>query len=76
MIISHFCDLEKTTFTDSLLSAGSVTVVTVKAVSAMLVLTIEGYMLLEYPIFYVLFVCMCASVVFQARFGNEINLIL
>lgn len=50
---------------------GSVTVVTVKAVSAMLVLTIEGSMQLEYPIFYVMFVCMCASVVFQARFLSQ-----
>ncbi|KAK7903860.1 hypothetical protein WMY93_016467 [Mugilogobius chulae] len=37
---------------------GSVTVITVKAVSAMLVLTIEGSMQLEYPIFYVMLVCM------------------
>lgn len=50
---------------------GSVTVVTVKAVSAMLVLTIEGSLQLEYPIFYVMFVCMCTSVVFQARFLSQ-----
>lgn len=50
---------------------GSVTVITVKAVSSMLVLTIEGYMQLEYPIFYVMFVCMCSSVVFQARFLSQ-----
>ncbi|XP_074547333.1 NIPA-like protein 3 [Halichoeres trimaculatus] len=47
---------------------GSVTVITVKAVSGMLVLTIEGNMQLDYPIFSVMFVCMVASVVFQARF--------
>lgn len=50
---------------------GSVTVVAVKAVSAMLVLTIEGSMQLVYPIFYVMFVCMCSSVVFQARFLSQ-----
>ncbi|KAK7905071.1 hypothetical protein WMY93_017678 [Mugilogobius chulae] len=50
---------------------GSVTVITVKAVSAMLVLTIEGSMQLEYPIFYVMLVCMCTSVVFQARFLSQ-----
>ncbi|KAM3594652.1 uncharacterized protein V6R79_011545 [Siganus canaliculatus] len=47
---------------------GSVTVITVKAVSGMLVLTVEGSMQLNYPIFSVMFVCMVASVVFQARF--------
>lgn len=33
----------------------------------MLVLTIKGTMQLNYPIFSVMFVCMVASVVFQAR---------
>lgn len=50
---------------------GSVTVITVKAVSGMLVLTVEGNMQLNYPIFHVLFVCMVASVVFQARFLSQ-----
>ncbi|TMS20893.1 NIPA-like protein 3 [Larimichthys crocea] len=50
---------------------GSVTVITVKAVSGMLVLTIEGTMQLDYPIFSVMFVCMVASVVFQARFLSQ-----
>uniref|UniRef100_A0A672ZUY2 NIPA like domain containing 3 n=1 Tax=Sphaeramia orbicularis TaxID=375764 RepID=A0A672ZUY2_9TELE len=50
---------------------GSVTVITVKAVSGMLVLTIEGSMQLNYPIFSVLFVCMVASAVFQARFLSQ-----
>ncbi|XP_068582603.1 NIPA-like protein 3 [Cebidichthys violaceus] len=50
---------------------GSVTVITVKAVSGMLVLTIEGTMQLDYPIFSVLFVCMVASVVFQAGFLSQ-----
>ena len=49
------------------LCTGSVTVITVKAVSGMLVLTFEGTMQLDYPIFSVMFVCMVASVVFQAR---------
>lgn len=50
---------------------GSVTVITVKAVSGMLVLTFEGTMQLDYPIFYVMFVCMVASVVFQASFLSQ-----
>ncbi|XP_020775274.1 NIPA-like protein 3 [Boleophthalmus pectinirostris] len=50
---------------------GSVTMITVKAVSAMLVLTIEKSMQLEYPIFYVMFVCMCSSVIFQAKFLSQ-----
>lgn len=50
---------------------GSVTGITVKAVSAMLVLTIEGSIQLKNPIFYVMFVCMCATVVFQARFLSQ-----
>uniref|UniRef100_A0A3Q3WLK8 Uncharacterized protein n=1 Tax=Mola mola TaxID=94237 RepID=A0A3Q3WLK8_MOLML len=50
---------------------GSVTVITVKAVSSMLVLTAEGNMQLYYPIFSVMFVCMVASVVFQAKFLSQ-----
>ncbi|XP_071354008.1 NIPA-like protein 3 [Trachinotus anak] len=50
---------------------GSITVITVKAVSGMLVLTAEGSMQLDYPIFSVMFVCMLASVVFQARFLSQ-----
>ncbi|KAL7379918.1 hypothetical protein ABVT39_008453 [Epinephelus coioides] len=50
---------------------GSVTVITVKAVSGMLVLTIEGNMQLDYPIFSAMFVCMVASVIFQARFLSQ-----
>jgi len=45
---------------------GSVTVITVKAVSGMIVLSISGPLQLAYPIFYVMFVCMVATVVFQA----------
>uniref|UniRef100_A0A672J5H4 NIPA like domain containing 3 n=1 Tax=Salarias fasciatus TaxID=181472 RepID=A0A672J5H4_SALFA len=50
---------------------GSLTVITVKAVSSMLVLTIKGNMQLDYPIFSVMFVCMVASVVYQARFLSQ-----
>uniref|UniRef100_A0A096LTS5 NIPA like domain containing 3 n=1 Tax=Poecilia formosa TaxID=48698 RepID=A0A096LTS5_POEFO len=50
---------------------GSVTVITVKAVSGMLLLTLEGAMQLDYPIFSVMFVCMVASVIFQARFLSQ-----
>ncbi|XP_072221029.1 NIPA-like protein 3 [Leuresthes tenuis] len=50
---------------------GSVTVITVKAVSGMLVLTIEGTMQLDNVIFSAMFVCMVASVIFQARFLNQ-----
>ncbi|XP_065144314.2 NIPA-like protein 3 [Paramisgurnus dabryanus] len=47
---------------------GAVTVITVKAVSGMIVLSVIGPLQLSYPIFYVMFVCMVASVVFQASF--------
>ncbi|CAG10448.1 unnamed protein product [Tetraodon nigroviridis] len=50
---------------------GSVTGITVKAVSSMLVLTVKGTMQLNYPIFSVMFVCMVASVAFQARFLSQ-----
>lgn len=47
--------------------AGSVTVITVKAVASMSLLTVEGDMQLDYPIFSIMFVCMVASVVFQGK---------
>uniref|UniRef100_A0A1A8GZ25 NIPA-like domain containing 3 n=1 Tax=Nothobranchius korthausae TaxID=1143690 RepID=A0A1A8GZ25_9TELE len=50
---------------------GSVTVITAKAVAGMLVLTLEGSMQLSDPIFSIMFVCMVASVVFQARFLSQ-----
>ncbi|KAF7201665.1 NIPA-like protein 3 [Nothobranchius furzeri] len=50
---------------------GSVTVITAKAVAGMLVLTLEGSMQLSNPIFSIMFVCMVASVVFQARFLSQ-----
>lgn len=46
--------------------AGSMTVVTVKAVAGMLVLSIQGNLQLDYPIFYVMFVCMVATAIYQA----------
>lgn len=49
----------------------SATVITVKAVSGMLVLTIEGAMQLDYPIFSIMFVSMVASVIFQAKFLSQ-----
>nr|XP_061798869.1 NIPA-like protein 3 [Nerophis lumbriciformis] len=49
----------------------SVTVISVKAVSHMLILTLEGSMQLDYPIFSVMFVCMVSSVIFQASFLSQ-----
>lgn len=42
------------------------TVVTVKAVAGMLILSIQGNLQLDYPIFYVMFVCMVATAIYQA----------
>lgn len=42
------------------------TVVTVKAVAGMLVLSIQGHLQLDSPIFYVMFACMVATAVYQA----------
>ncbi|XP_032719651.1 NIPA-like protein 3 isoform X2 [Lontra canadensis] len=50
---------------------GSMTVVTVKAVAGMLVLSIQGNLQLDYPIFYVMFVCMVATAVYQAAFLSQ-----
>ncbi|KAL7873660.1 hypothetical protein AOLI_G00127310 [Acnodon oligacanthus] len=50
---------------------GSVTVITVKAVSGMVVLSIQGSLQLSYPIFYVMFVCMVATIIFQASFLTQ-----
>lgn len=40
--------------------------ITVKAVSGMTVLSIQGQLQLSFPIFYVMLVCMVATVLFQA----------
>ncbi|XP_064408343.1 NIPA-like protein 3 [Latimeria chalumnae] len=50
---------------------GSLTAVTVKAVSGMIVLSVQGSLQLGYPIFYIMFVCMVASAVFQATFLTQ-----
>ncbi|XP_076834320.1 NIPA-like protein 3 isoform X1 [Brachyhypopomus gauderio] len=50
---------------------GSVTVITVKAVAGMLVLSVQGSLQFTYPIFYVMVVCMVATVVFQASFLTQ-----
>uniref|UniRef100_A0A6I8PJC3 NIPA like domain containing 3 n=1 Tax=Ornithorhynchus anatinus TaxID=9258 RepID=A0A6I8PJC3_ORNAN len=50
---------------------GSMTVVTVKAVAGMLALSIQGNFQLDYPIFYVMLVCMIATAVYQAAFLNQ-----
>ncbi|XP_056651541.1 NIPA-like protein 3 isoform X4 [Monodelphis domestica] len=50
---------------------GSMTVVTVKAVAGMLVLSIQGNLQLDYPIFYVMLVCMVATTVYQAAFLSQ-----
>uniref|UniRef100_A0A668AGK5 NIPA like domain containing 3 n=1 Tax=Myripristis murdjan TaxID=586833 RepID=A0A668AGK5_9TELE len=53
---------------------GSVTVITVKAVSGMLVLSAEGIMQLNYPIFYVMFVLISSffsGAIFYLEFNHE-----
>ncbi|XP_074074217.1 NIPA-like protein 3 isoform X2 [Macrotis lagotis] len=50
---------------------GSMTVVTVKAVAGMLVLSIQGNLQLDYPIFYVMLVCMVATAIYQAAFLSQ-----
>ncbi|XP_019794055.1 NIPA-like protein 3 isoform X8 [Orcinus orca] len=49
----------------------SMTVVTVKAVAGMLVLSIQGNLQLDYPIFYVMLVCMVATAIYQAAFLGQ-----
>ncbi|KAJ8289472.1 hypothetical protein GJAV_G00001680 [Gymnothorax javanicus] len=50
---------------------GSVTMITVKAVSGMVLLSVLGDTQLSYPIFYVMFVSMVTTVVFQATFLSQ-----
>ncbi|KAG9492741.1 hypothetical protein GDO78_000960 [Eleutherodactylus coqui] len=47
---------------------GSTTVITVKALAGMIIVSIQGTMQLGYPIFYIMFVCMVATAVAQASF--------
>lgn len=49
----------------------SLTVISVKAVSGMIAESVNGYMQLTYPIFYVMLVVMVASCAFQIKFLNQ-----
>ncbi|KAE8624152.1 hypothetical protein XENTR_v10005848 [Xenopus tropicalis] len=50
---------------------GSTTVVSVKAVAGMIIVSIQGSMQLGYPIFYVMFVCMVATAIAQASYLSQ-----
>ncbi|XP_063810360.1 NIPA-like protein 3 isoform X1 [Pseudophryne corroboree] len=50
---------------------GSTTVVTVKALAGMIIVSIQGTMQLGYPIFYIMFVCMVATAIAQASFLSQ-----
>ncbi|XP_062996783.1 NIPA-like protein 3 isoform X2 [Elgaria multicarinata webbii] len=50
---------------------GSMTVITVKAVAGMIVVSIRGNLQLGYPIFYIMVVCMVATAAFQATFLTQ-----
>ncbi|XP_034975478.2 NIPA-like protein 3 isoform X2 [Zootoca vivipara] len=50
---------------------GSMTVITVKAVAGMVVVSIRGNLQLGYPIFYIMVVCMVATASFQATFLTQ-----
>lgn len=45
---------------------GSMTVVTVKAVAGMILVSIQGTLQLDSPIFYIMLVCMIATAIYQA----------
>ncbi|KAM8966834.1 NIPA-like protein 2 [Pelodytes ibericus] len=49
----------------------SLTVISVKAVSGMITMTLKGNMQLTYPIFYVMVVVMVSSCIFQVKFLNQ-----
>ncbi|XP_063306371.1 NIPA-like protein 2 [Pelobates fuscus] len=49
----------------------SLAVISVKAVSGMIAMTLKGHMQLTYPIFYVMIVIMVASCAFQVKFLNQ-----
>ncbi|KAK7812644.1 hypothetical protein U0070_016114 [Myodes glareolus] len=49
----------------------SLTVISVKAVSGMITLSVTGKMQLTYAIFYIMLVIMIASCVFQVKFLNQ-----
>ncbi|XP_042295885.1 NIPA-like protein 3 isoform X1 [Sceloporus undulatus] len=50
---------------------GSMTVITVKAVAGMIVVSLRGNLQLGYPIFYIMVVCMVATAAFQATFLTQ-----
>ncbi|XP_056413025.1 NIPA-like protein 3 isoform X2 [Hyla sarda] len=50
---------------------GSTTVITVKALAGMILVSIQGTMQLGYPIFYIMFVCMVATAIAQASFLSQ-----
>ncbi|KAG8451459.1 hypothetical protein GDO86_003603 [Hymenochirus boettgeri] len=50
---------------------GSTTVVSIKAVACMIIISIQGSIQFENPIFYIMFVCMVATAVAQASFLNQ-----
>ncbi|XP_059502361.1 NIPA-like protein 2 isoform X2 [Stegostoma tigrinum] len=49
----------------------SLTVISVKAVSGMVTSSIQGQLQFQYPIFYVMFVIMITSCIFQVQFLNQ-----
>ncbi|XP_043921572.1 NIPA-like protein 2 [Protopterus annectens] len=49
----------------------SMTVISVKAVSGMITVSVKGNMQLQYPIFYVMLIIMIASCAFQVKFLNQ-----
>ncbi|KAM3933177.1 NIPA-like protein 3 isoform 2-T3 [Leptodactylus fuscus] len=54
---------------------GSTTVITVKALAGMIIVSIQGTMQLGYPIFYIMFVCMVATAIAQASFLSQASLL-
>uniref|UniRef100_A0A8C5JWD2 NIPA-like domain containing 2 n=1 Tax=Jaculus jaculus TaxID=51337 RepID=A0A8C5JWD2_JACJA len=54
-----------------LLLLASMTVISVKAVSGMITFSVTDKMQLTYPIFYIMFIIMIASCVFQVKFLNQ-----
>ncbi|XP_073428614.1 NIPA-like protein 3 isoform X1 [Dendrobates tinctorius] len=50
---------------------GTTTVITVKALAGMIIVSIQGSMQLGYPIFYIMVVCMVATAIAQASFLSQ-----
>ncbi|OXB70268.1 UNVERIFIED_CONTAM: hypothetical protein H355_012530 [Colinus virginianus] len=51
--------------------AASLSVITVKAVASMIMLSAKGKMQLTYPVFYIMLILMATSCVFQVKFLNQ-----